>query len=430
MKQDRRRFIRTSGLALGGWMTRSMVHFPSSDRISRILKDKSGLSIGQIAEDEAFWRAIRQAYTVSSTILNLNNGGVSPQPLVVQEAVERYNRFSNELPSHYMWHILDKGKEEIRRKLSIVAGCSPEEIAINRNASEALETIIFGLPLKAGDEVILTRQDYPSMKNAWLQREQREGIVLKWLNFDFPIEDEIAIADRYVAAMGPKTKVVHITHVINWNGQIIPVKRIARQAKERGIKVLVDGAHSFAHLDFKIPDLECDYFGTSLHKWLCAPFGTGMLYVRKSEIQSIFPLLASEDPFSSDIRKFEHLGTRSIAIEQAIGQAVDFHNLIGIERKTARLHYLKKYWADRVLEHPKVSLGTSLDSRYSGAIALVNIEGMDPGKLSARLLHKWQIHTVSMVYENISGVRITPNVYTLTEDLDRLVAAILKLADA
>ncbi len=416
-------------MAMTGWMTGSILSAPVINKLERLIDSKDGISPVKLAKDEHFWREIKQAYTVSSTILNLNNGGVSPQPLVVQEAVERNNRFSNELPSHYMWHILDKGKEEIRRKIADLAGCSPEEIAINRNTTEALDTVIAGLQLKRGDEVVLTKQDYPSMKNAWMQRAQRDGIVLKWLNFEFPIENEEEIAAVFEAAFTDKTRVVHITHVINWNGQILPVRKIADAARKRGIKVLVDGAHSFAHLDFKIPDLGCDYFGTSLHKWLCAPFGTGMLYVRKEEIASIYPLFASEDPLSGDIRKFEHLGTRSIAIEQAIGQAVDFHKMIGSKRKAARLHYLKNYWAERVLQMPRVKLGTSLKPRFSGALAIFSISGVTPNELSAKLLREWQIHTVAIQYENIKGVRITPNVYTLTEDLDRLVEAVRSIVN-
>ena len=265
------------------------------------LEEYASMPPDECATDEDFWYYVQQAYTVSANIINLNNGGVSPQPRVVQEAVERYNRMSNEAPSYYMWRILDKGREPLRAKLADLAGCSPEELAINRNSSEALETIIFGLRLKAGDEVVLTKQDYPNMINAWKQREHRDGIVLKWLDFQFPIADKQQIVDTFVNAFSEKTKVVHLTHIINWMGQILPVREIADEAHKRGIEVLVDAAHSFAHLDYKIPDLKCDYFGTSLHKWLCAPFGSGLLYVRKEKIAKLYPLFAAGDPESDDI---------------------------------------------------------------------------------------------------------------------------------
>lgn len=388
------------------------------------LAEQEKRSVSESVKDETFWYQIKQAYTVSSAILNLNNGGVCPQPRVVQEAVERYNRLSNETPSYYMWRILDQGREPMRQKLAELAGCSPDEIAVNRNSSEALETIIFGLRLQAGDEVVLTKQDYPNMINAWKQREHRDGLVLKWLNFKFPIEDKRQIVDAFVDAFTDKTRVVHITHMINWMGQILPVKEIAREARRRGIEVLVDAAHTFAHLDYKIPDLECDYYGTSLHKWLCAPFGSGMLYVKKEKIKKLYPLFGAPEPESEDIRKFEHLGTRSFAIEQAIAQAVDFHQMIGSERKQKRLQYLKNYWAEQVKSLPGIQIGTSLHPDFGCAIALLSLENKDPVQLGNYLFRDHKIHTTTIKWENINGVRITPNVYTTTRDLDRLVRAV------
>ena len=290
----------------------------------KAIKDKQSLSIDRLTTDEDFWQLIKQAYTVSPTLLNLNNGGVSPQPKVVQDAVERYNKLSNEAPSFYMWRTLDQGREPLRSKLANLAGCSAEELAINRNTSEALETVIFGLRLKEGDEVVLSKQDYPNMRNAWKQRALRDGIQLKWLNITYPSEDKNYLIEQYVSAFTENTKVVHLTHMLNWNGQILPVAEIASEAQKRGIEVVVDAAHTFAHLVYTIPSLHCDYWGTSLHKWLGAPFGTGLLYVKKEKIKNLYPLFAAPDPEQDNIRKFENLGTRSFATEQAIGQAIDF----------------------------------------------------------------------------------------------------------
>lgn len=387
------------------------------------LEQAEGESVEEITTDETFWYQIQQAYTVSPNVTNLNNGGVSPSPKVVQEAVERYNRLSNEAPSYYMWRILDQGREPLRAKLAELAGCSPEEIAVNRNSSEALETVIFGLRLKAGDEVVLTKQDYPNMINAWKQRAHRDGIVLKWLSFDFPIEDDDQIVRAFAEAFTDRTKVVQVTHMINWSGQLLPAKKIAQEAHKRGIEVLLDAAHTFAHIDYNIPDLDCDYFGTSLHKWLCAPFGSGLLYVKKDKIRNLYPLFGAGDPESEDIRKFENLGTRSFAIEQAIGQAVNFHHMIGSQRKEKRLHYLKNYWTERVSKLPGVHIHTSLKPEFACAIALVSVDGLSPGAVSEFLFDKYKIHTVPIEWENIKGVRITPNVYTTTRDLDRLVSA-------
>ncbi len=423
MTAGRRTFLRKLSLFTGSLIGMPIFQVYSNPMVAYASRQIKYLDALEACEEEDFWYVVKQAYTVSPAILNLNNGGVSPQPKVVQDAVERYNKYSNETPSYYMWRILDKGREPIRQKLADLAGCSKEEIAINRNASEALETVIFGLPLKEGDEVVLTRQDYPNMINAWKQREMRDGIKLSWLSFDFPLEDEDQIVRQFEEAFTERTKVVHITHMINWCGQILPAKKIARAAKKRGIEVLVDGAHTFAHIDYDIPDLECDYYGTSLHKWLCAPFGSGMLYVKKDKISKIYPLFAPPEPDSDDIRKFEHLGTRSFAIEQAIGQAVDFHLMIGADRKEKRLHYLKNYWVEKVQDLPGIQIHTSLEPAFGCAICLISVEGLTAGELGSKLFSSYKIHTTSINWENLNGVRITPNVYTLPSDLDRLVEA-------
>lgn len=424
MKFRRRDVLKGLSSVGVGLLTHNLININTEEDLKALNKNYCHLSPEQLALEEDYWAQIKHAYTVSPTLLNLNNGGVSPQPLVVQEAVEHYNKLSNEAPSYYMWRILDKGREVIRTSLSNLAGVSPEEIAIHRNSSESIETVIFGLNLERGDEVILCKQDYPNMINAWKQRARRDGISLVFLDFKLPIDDKSAIIKAYSDAITSETKVVHVTHVINWMGQIMPVSEIGKIAQKKGIKVLVDGAHSFAHLDFKIPDLHCDYFGTSLHKWLCAPFGSGMLYVKKQNIADLYPLLAAPDSSSDDIRKFEHLGTRSFAIEQAIGQAIEFHNMIGIERKSERLHYLKDYWTSRALKNARVSIGTGLSKDQSGAIALLKIEGMEATEIGKILQNKFRIHTTSVKWEGIEGVRVTPNVYTLTKDLDRLVEAI------
>lgn len=379
--------------------------------------------------NEDYWSVIQDAYTASkSEILILNNGGVSPSPLAVQQALDKYNKEAAQGPSYYMWRIIDKGREPLRQRLATLGGCDPEEIAINRNATEALNTIIFGLPLQKGDEVIGTKQDYPNMMNAWKQRQLRDGIVYKQLSFDFPIENDETIVKAYEDAITPNTKIIHITHIINWVGQIMPVKKISQMAHKKGIEVIVDGAHSFALLDFKIPDLECDYFGTSLHKFLSAPVGSGMMWVKKDKIAKIWPLVCNHEPTSADIRKFETLGTRSFCIEQAIGEAVNFQEGIGTKRKQERIHYLKKYWAEKALQIPGVKIHTSLKPEYSCAIAGVSIDGLKPTELDSKLFNDFKIHTVGISYEKIQCVRVTPHVYTKISDLDRFVDALDKIA--
>ena len=380
------------------------------------------------ATDEDFWGWVREAYTVSPTIINLNNGGVSPQPKVVQDAHIRNYQYCNEAPSYFMWQILDQGREPLREKLAAVSGCDKEEIAINRNATEGLNTIIFGLNLKSGDEVVLTRQDYPNMINAWKQREKREGIKLIWVDLPLPIEHEHDIVDLYTQAFTARTKIVMITHLINWTGQIMPVRKIADIAHSRGIEVICDGAHTLAHFDFSIPELGCDYFATSLHKWMGAPFGSGLMYVKKDKINKVWALLSNNEPDGTDIRKFESLGTRSFASEMAIGAAVDFHDMIGAKRKEARLRFLKNYWVDQLKGLPRVSFLQSNAPSMSCAIANISIDGIKPEEVSGELFTKYKIHTVGINWQNIHGVRITPNVYTSLKELDKLSLALRNIA--
>lgn len=424
-QQQRRGFLRKLGALTGAGLLAAVSQQARAARLDRALQEVAHLSADELAADEDFWYYIQQSFTVNPGIINLNNGGVSPAPRTVQEAMKRYYDLSNEAPSYYMWRVLDQGREPLRRNLARLAGCDAEEIAINRNSSEGLETIIFGLQLKAGDEVVAARQDYPNMINAYKQREKRDGIKMVWINLELPSENEEYLVQQYVKAFTPRTKVVHITHIINWNGQILPVKRIAQEAHKRGIEVVVDGAHSFAHFKFSIPDLDADYFASSLHKWLYAPIGSGLLYVKKDKISKIYPMFAtSDDPLKPDIRKFEALGTRPFFIEQAIGKAIEFHEMIGSERKEKRLHYLKNYWMEKVKDLPGVKLNTSLHPRWGCAIGNIGIAGKKPGELDGFLFNQYKIHTVGIEWENINGVRITPNVYTSTRDLDVLVEGI------
>jgi selenocysteine lyase/cysteine desulfurase len=420
---SRRSFINKAGgisiaTFLSGWMQ------PAWSRNLQHALQHAAAKEGSLADDEDFWHYIQQAYTVSPGIINLNNGGVAPSPKSVQDAMKRFSDLSNEAPSYYMWRVLDLGREPLRKNLALLAGCDAEEIAIQRNATEALQAVIFGITLKKGDEVVLSRQDYPSMINAWKQREIRDGIKLVWVDLQLPSEDNSYLTDSYVKAFTSKTKVVQVTHVINWNGQILPVRKIADAAHQRGIQVLVDGAHSFAQFPFTIPELGADYFGTSLHKWLSACIGSGMLYVKKERIKDLYPLLAADEPRQDNIRKFEHLGTRPFFIEQAIGKAIEFHEMIGAQRKEERLLYLKNYWMSRVKDLPGVKLGTSLKSGFGCAIGFISIEGRSHRELEDHLMDNYKIHGVPIQWHNLNGFRITPNVYTSKKNLDLLVTAI------
>lgn len=418
---DRRKFLLASGGALGSMSLLASVNKVFAAEFESQINRLNKLSTEEAAANEDFWGWVRESYTVSPNVINFNNGGVSPQPKVVQDAHIRFYQYSNEAPSYYMWRILDAGREGLRQKLADLCSVSPDEICINRNATEGLNTVIFGLDLKKGDEVVLSKYDYPNMMNAWKQREKRDGIKLVWIDIPQPTEDDKAIVDLYAKAITSKTKIVHVTHMINWTGNIVPVKAIADMAHSKGCEVIVDAAHSFAQIDFKLEDTGADYLATSLHKWLGAPFGSGMLYIRKEKIKKVWALLSAPNPDSDDIRKFENLGTRNMASEMAIGTAIDFHNVIGIARKEARLRYLKNYWYEQSVKLKGAVATTSLKPEYSCGIANIGFQGWKANEIEAKLFEKQKIHTSSIIIENVNGIRVTPNVYTSLYDLNLLV---------
>jgi selenocysteine lyase/cysteine desulfurase len=360
-------------------------------------------------------------------MVNLNNGGVSPTPTHVLEAMIRDLRFSNELPVIHMWQVLEPRIESVRRDLARDFGCDPEEMAITRNASEAMETMILGLDLRRGDEVVVTTQNYPRMLTTWRQRVRRDGIVLKEVTFEVPPPSQQYLVDRFAAAITPRTRVIEVTHITNLTGQVMPVKELVELARPHGIEVLVDGAHAYAHFPFTRDELGCDFYGTSLHKWLLAPVGTGFLYVRKAKQKALWPLMAAPAEMDEDIRKYEEIGTHPAANHNAIAAALAFHRAIGAERKVARLRYLRDRWAKRLqAESDRVRMLTPLDSPYSGALGFLSIAGADVPKLHAWLQEKHRIVTTAIVRKDFAGLRITPNVYTTLDEVDLFAEKVLE----
>lgn len=419
---DRRQFLGAIGRPAAVAFTLAALDTLGVHRALEALANYPGTP-EEISEDEAFWFEAQQAFTVDRSIINLNNGGVCPSPAIVQEAMKRHLDLSNKAPTYFMWGILEPQKEAVRQRLARAFGCDSEEIAMTRNASEGLQIVQLGIDLKKGDELLTTTQDYPRMITTWKQRERREGLVLKQFSIPVPAEDPDEIVSLFEQNITRKTKVILICHVINITGQIVPVKKIAQMAQKKDIPVIVDGAHSFAHFDFKQKDLDCDYFATSLHKWLCAPHGTGMLYVRRNKIRDLWPMMAAPAKMEDNIRKFEEIGTHPAAPYLAIAEALTFHQGIGPKRKEARLRFLRDYWAKRLLQHDRVRLHTSLKPEFSCGLAVVQIEGVDPGDLTQHLWKKHRIIVTPIKHPEFQGIRVTPNVYTTLEELDRFCDA-------
>ena len=383
----------------------------------------------ETARDEDYWREIQQAFTVDRNIVNLNNGGVSPSPKIVQDAMRRQLEFSNMAPAYTMWTVLEPEIESVRTRLAASFGCDPEELAITRNASEALEIAQLGMDLKPGDEVLTTDQDYPRMITTWQQRERRDGIKLNMISFPTPPPSMDDLYERFERAITPRTRVIHFCHITNLTGQIFPVKKICQMARSRGIEAIVDGAHAFGQFPFKYEDLDCDYYGTSLHKWLLAPHGTGFLYVRKEKIEKLWPMMAAPPSMNANIRKFEEIGTHPAANHNAIAEALTFHESIGCARKAARLRYLRSLWTERLSRFPNVTIRTSPDPAQSCGVVLVSVEGKKAPAL-AEELWKQRILVVAIVHKDFEGLRVTPNIYTTPREIDVFASAMERLIRA
>src|SRR5437762_578222 len=398
-KRTRRNFISLAGKSLGLAAVSSATIGSLLRNVEAASKNVAHLTPEEAASDEDYWATIQNSFSVTRGIINLNNGGVSPSPLIVTEALVRYIWEQEDATAYTMWQILEPQCETIRTGLAELFGCDGEEIAITRNASESLETLLMGMDFKPGDEILTTTQDYPRMLTTLRQREKRENLKLKLIQIPIPARNLNEITAAFEKGISDRTRLILISHMINITGQITPVKAVCDLARARGIETIVDGAHPSAQLYFKQSDLGCDYFGTSLHKWLYAPKGTGMLYVKRDKIEKLWPLMAAESKQASDIRKFEEIGTHSAAPKLAIGEALLFHNGTGGKRKEARLRFLSRYWMNKLKDLPNVRFHTSFDENQSCGIANIEIVGVDPGALGTYLFDKHKIFATPIMHD-------------------------------
>ncbi|MCA8953215.1 MAG: aminotransferase class V-fold PLP-dependent enzyme [Planctomycetes bacterium] len=382
----------------------------------------------EVAADETFWREIQAAFPVDRSLTNLNNGGASPAPSVVQERLEHRLRISNDAPPYHMWQLLAPGREVVRQGLAREFGGDVEEFAITRNSSESLMICQHGLDLERGDEVLTTDQDYHRMLKAFRQRERRDGIVLRQVELPVPCDDDDVVVRRFADAITARTRLILICHVINLTGQVLPVAKVCAMARERGVPVLVDGAHAIAHFPFRIDELGCDFYASSLHKWLFAPMGTGLLWIRRDRIADVWPLFSALPEQDGDIRKFEEIGTHPVAIGLGIAEALAFHRGLGVERKLARLVLLRDRWVRELAPLERVRLLTDLSPGRAGAIATVQIEGVPTAPLVEHLWDRHRILCAGIRHRRFEGVRVSPSVYTTPAEIDRFVEVMTGIA--
>jgi selenocysteine lyase/cysteine desulfurase len=417
---DKRTFLKNAGLAgLGGML--------SIEGLAQLFNSVSSVSSAELAGDEDFWDSIRIGYKLKSDYINLENGYYNFLPEQVLEKFIEHVREINLQGSYYMRTVQFENKKSMVAKLAAIASCSPDQLIITRNTTESLDMIIGGLDWKSGDEAVMAEQDYPAMLDMFKQVSKRYGIINKVVSVPNHPRTDDDIVNLYASAITDKTKLLMVCHMINITGQILPVRKISDMAHKRGVQVMVDGAHSFAHFRFTIPELDCDYFGSSLHKWLSVPLGAGILYVKKEKIGSVWPLIAEGERKPDDISRLNHIGTHPVHTDLAIADAIDFYNTIGAERKEARLRFLQNYWTSKVRDLPNVILNTPADPARSCGIANVGIKGMKPSDMGDILFKKYKIYTAPIDGAGVHGCRITPNVYTTNAELDVLVKALAEL---
>ncbi len=417
---NKRTFLKNAAITgLGGML--------SFEGVAEAVKNVSAVSLSELAGDEDFWASIRKGYKLKPDYINLENGYYNFVPEQVLEKFIEHVREVNYQGSYYMRHFRVKTRLSMAARLAPIAGCSPEELILTRNTTESLDMIISGLDWKSGDEAVMAEQDYGSMRSMFSQVSKRYGIINKVVSVPNLPKSDDEIVNLYASAITDKTKLMMVSHMINITGQILPVRKICDMAHKKGVQVMVDGAHSFAHFKFSIQDLNCDYFGSSLHKWMSVPLGCGILYVRKEHIGKVWPLMAEGDKKSDDITRLGHIGTNPAHTDLAIGAAIDFYNMLGAERKEARLRYLQNYWSSKVRNLPNVVLNTPADPARVCGIATVGIRGMKPADVADILLSKYKIYTAQIDGAGVHGCRITPNVYTSTDDLDVFIKALTEL---
>lgn len=397
------------------------------NNLDKLVSSVEHLSPTEVAKNEDFWLQIRSDYRLKPDYINLENGYYCIAPQETLENFIHQVREVNYQGSYYMRTVQWDNKKAVAEKLAELAGCAADELIITRNTTESLDTIIGGFPWKAGDEAVYAEQDYGAMQDMFKLVERRHGVVLKKVSVpNHPKSDE-EIVDLYAKAITSKTKLLMVCHMINITGHILPIRKICDMAHSKGVEVMVDGAHAFAHIQFSVKDLDCDYYGCSLHKWLSTPLGAGMLYIKKEKIPQIWQLFGEEGRKADDILRLNHTGTHPVHTDLAINNAIEYYQRLGVERKEERLHYLQNYWTSKVRSLPHIVLNTPEDPKRSCGIANVGVKGMKPAVLAETLLKKYRIWTVAIDGAGVHGCRITPNVYTTTKELDTFVAALKEM---
>ena len=416
---DKRRFIKSLG-ALSFSPLISASEFSDFKPISK--------NLPFINNEDELWKTVRSHYTLKDEYINLESGYYNIIPNPILDHFINHVKHVNIEGSYYMRKDLNKNKDRVTNELANLVGSTPDQIAITRNATESLDLVISGFPWKKGDEAIYAKQDYGTMKEMFEQISDRYGVVNKIISVPNHPKNDQEIVSLYESQITSKTKLIMVCHMINITGQILPIKKICEMAHSYGVEVMVDGAHCVGHFDFSIDDFNCDYYGSSLHKWLATPLGAGLLYVNKNKTHRIWPLLANGNTDKSDIKRLNHIGTHPVHTDLAISNSIDYIKWIGMERKENRMRFLQRYWSDQLRNIKNVVVNTPIDMQRSCGIGNVGLTNMSPSKMEKLLFDKYNIFTVAIDYANVKGCRISPNIFTTTEELDTFVEAVKEMS--
>ena len=416
---DKRRFIKSLG-ALSFSPLISASEFSDFKPISK--------NLPFINNEDELWKTVRSHYTLKDEYINLESGYYNIIPNPILDHLINHVKHVNIEGSYYMRKDLNKNKDRVTNELANLVGSTPDQIAITRNATESLDLVISGFPWKKGDEAIYAKQDYGTMKEMFEQISDRYGVVNKIISVPNHPKNDQEIVSLYESQITSKTKLIMVCHMINITGQILPIKKICEMAHSYGVEVMVDGAHCVGHFDFSIDDFNCDYYGSSLHKWLATPLGVGLLYVNKNKTHRIWPLLANGNTDKSDIKRLNHIGTHPVHTDLAISNSIDYIKWIGMERKENRMRFLQRYWSDQLRNLKNVVVNTPIDMQRSCGIGNVGLTNMSPSKMEKLLFDKYNIFTVAIDYANVKGCRISPNIFTTTEELDTFVEAVKEMS--
>jgi len=418
---DKRNFIKTLGA----------LSFSPLVSTNKLIDFKNlSQTLPYIKNDDELWKTVRSHYTLKDEYINLESGYYNIIPNPILDNFINHVKHVNIQGSYYMRNDLNKNKDRVTKQLADFVRSTPDQIAITRNATESLDLIISGFPWQKGDEAIYAKQDYGTMKEMFEQIANRYGVKNKIVSIPNHPKNDEEIVSLYESQITNKTKLIMICHMINITGQILPVKKICKMAHAYGVEVLVDGAHCVGHFDFSIDDFNCDYYGSSLHKWLATPLGAGLLYVNKNKTHRIWPLLANGNTDKSDIKRLNHIGTHPVHTDLAISNSIDYIKWIGIEKKEKRMRFLQRYWSDQLRSFKNVIVNTPEDVKRSCGIGNIGVTNMSPSKMADVLFEKYNIFTVAIDYANVKGCRISPNIFTTTEELDRFIFAVKEIASS